>query len=155
MAQSAKTTSLYERDFYAWTQDQAEKLRVRATFDNRGDIDWDHAAEEIESLGRSQRSEIRSRLLVILVHLLKWRHQSHRRSRSWKGTLIEQRRRIEDEMAESPSLSGYAESVLQREYETARIKAAGETHLPEETFPDACPFTIDQILDPNFYPEAA
>lgn len=154
MAQSLKTDSLYERDFFAWTQDQAGKLRARAAFDNRGDIDWENAAEEMESLGRSQRNEIRSRLLVLLVHLLKWRYQPERRSRSWRGTLLEQRRRILDEMSESPSLAAFPASILKSEYDTARFKAAGETDLPDELFPFECPFTIEDVLDLGFYPEA-
>ena len=74
--------SLYERDFYAWTQDQAEKLRGRA----HNDIDWENVAEEIESVGRSQKKEIRSRLAVLMQHLLKWHFQPERRSHSWQST---------------------------------------------------------------------
>lgn len=149
-----KPTSLYESDFYAWTVDQAEKLRARATFDNRGDIDWENAAEEIESVGNSERYEIESRIAVLLIHLLKWRFQPERRSSGWKGTIVEQRNRIHRRLAKSPSLRAYPSEAVEEEYPSARLLAAGETGLSEDRFPTACPFTIDQILDPDFYPDA-
>ncbi|GGE20617.1 hypothetical protein GCM10011390_44890 [Aureimonas endophytica] len=151
MAEPLKKPTLYDTDFHAWTLDQAAKLRARA----HNGIDWDHAAEEIESLGRSQRNEIRSRILVVLIHLLKWRYQPDQRSSGWKGTLLEQRSRIADEIEDSPSLRDFPATVLEREYRPARLKAAGETGLPESAFPSACPFTIEQVLDPDFYPEAS
>ncbi|WP_185983871.1 DUF29 domain-containing protein [Aureimonas mangrovi] len=153
MAEALKQppSDLYERDFYAWTQDQAAKLRARA----HNSVDWENAAEEIESLGRSERGEIRSRLLVTLVHLLKWRFQPAHRSASWKATLAEQRSRLADVLEESPSLRSFPETALEREYRTARLKASGETDLPEDVFPAECPFMIDEILDPDFYPDAA
>lgn len=149
-----KPTSLYESDFYAWTVDQAEKLRARATFDNRGDIDWENAAEEIESVGRSDKREIRSRLEVLLLHLLKWRFQSKRRKHGWRDTIVEQRRRLPMVVDDSPSLREYPVSVLDDVYALAVIGAARETGLPKAEFPLTCPFTIDQILHPDFYPDA-
>ncbi len=155
MADALKTqTSLYERDFYAWTVDQAAKLRARATFDNRGDIDWENAAEEIESVGDSQRSEIESRMNVLLLHLLKWARQPSHRSGSWKATIVEQRSRMRRRLAKSPSLRGYPAEVMAEEYALARTLAMVETGLPDGVFPLVCPFTIDQILDPDFYPDA-
>lgn len=147
--------TLYDRDFYAWTQEQGARLRGRAAFDGRGDIDWENAAEEIESLGESQRSEIESRLTVLLTHLLKWRFQPEGRSSSWKGSIVEQRGRIRRRLIKSPSLKDYPAEVLAEEYGYARLRAAGETGLPEETFPLECPFTIEEALDPEFYPQAA
>ncbi|MCP3053639.1 DUF29 domain-containing protein [Aurantimonas marianensis] len=151
MAEPAPTpdADLYERDFYAWTQDQAAKLRARA----HNAIDWENAAEEIETLGRSEKRELESRLGVLLLHLLKWRYQPEGRSNSWRGTINEQRRRIGREIVASPSLAGYPGQILYEEYPDARLKAAGETGLSEETFPLDCPFTIDQILHETFYPE--
>ncbi|WP_082529372.1 DUF29 domain-containing protein [Aurantimonas sp. Leaf443] len=144
---------LYETDFYAWTQDQGARLRARAGFDNRGDIDWENAAEEIESLGRSEKREIENRLAILVLHLLKWRYQPTRRSRSWQATIIEQRRRIAREVLASPSLAAYPAAVLAEEYDFVRRKAAVETRQPETLFPPRCPFTIEEILDPAFYPE--
>jgi hypothetical protein len=142
--------TLYDRDFYAWTQDQAAKLRARV----HNDIDWENAAEEIESLGRSQEDEIESRLNVLVMHLLKWRYQPEHISPSWRATIMEQRGRISKRLKLSPSLRSYPEKILADEYETARLRAAGETGLPESVFPESCPFTIKEILDPAFYPQA-
>lgn len=150
MAEPLTKPVAYDEDFYAWTQDQAARLRARA----HNGIDWENAAEEIESLGKSQRSEIRSRILVVLIHLLKWKYQPDQRSSGWKGTLAEQRDKIAEEVEESPSLRAFPASVVDRQYRTARLKAAGEIGLLDDAFPPACPFTVEQILDPDFFPEA-
>ena len=150
--------ALYDRDFYAWTQEQARHLRkLSAMLDGLRDplaqyIDFENVAEEIESLGRSDKRAIRSRLKVLLVHLLNWAYQPERSSASWQATILEQRRRISDLIAESPSLTAYPGEVLAGEYALARKGAAGETGLPEETFPVACPFSIHQILDSAWLP---
>lgn len=148
----APASGLYERDFFLWTEEQAALLRAQVG----GSIGLDAAnlAEEIESLGRSQKNELRSRLLVVLLHLLKWRFQPGGRSSGWRGTLVEQRRRIAQALDESPSLRAFPATAFEAEYDTARIKAADETMLPDRVFPARCPFTIEQVLDPDFYPEA-
>ncbi len=140
----------YDTDFYAWTQDQAKRLR-------EGDfrrLDIDNLVDEIETLGRSVKREIESRLNVLIVHLLKWRFQAERRSRSWKATIAEQRKRLARELNDNPSLRSYPATLLAEEYHSARLNASGETDLPEDTFPTSCPFTVEQILDPDFFPEA-
>lgn len=142
---------LYEHDFYAWTQDQAAKLRARA----HNSIDWDNAAEEIESLGRSEQREIESRLNVLLIHLLKWIYQPSHRSSGWKGTIIEQRHRLLRCIKQNPSLRKLPGEILEEEFESARRLASSETGLAEWAFPATCPFTIEDILDPDFYPDSA
>jgi hypothetical protein len=95
--------SQYEQDFYQWTQQMAATLR-----DDRFDqLDIENMAEEIESLGRSDKRELRSRLTVLLMHLLKWHYQPEQQSNSWRATLTEQRIRILDLLAESPSFVSY------------------------------------------------
>src|SRR6478672_4246884 len=80
----------YEGDFYAWTQDQGRRLReVRPS-----SIDWENVAEEIESLGRSEKRSIESNLSAILLHLLKWHYQPSGRNNSWRASIAEHRRRI-------------------------------------------------------------
>lgn len=133
---------LYDQDFYDWTQEQARALRERRFTD----LDIENIAEELETLGRSERSEIRSRLQVLLTHLLKWRYQPERRSSSWRGTLDEQRYRLSENLRENPSLRAYPAQVLGNEYKFARYHAADETGLPLARFPEVCPFTLDQIL---------
>ena len=145
---------LYDRDFFVWTLDQAEKLRARAAFDHRGDLDWESLAEEIESVGRSERREIRTRMGVLLQHLLKWQFQPERRSESWRQTIAKQRLHIGQVLADSPSLLAFPAEALGWAYAWAAREAARETNLPVTHFPASCPFTIDALFDPNFLPEA-
>jgi hypothetical protein len=146
---AAKPAAGYDTDFFAWTQEQARLLR-EGRF---SEIDVENVAEELDSLGNSQKREVRSRLVVVLLHLLKWLHQPSRRSGSWQSTLIGQREEILSELEDSPSLQSFPASQLARAYATARRKASAETRIPLETFPEACPFTIEQILDPDFLPD--
>ena len=111
--------------------------------------------DEVESFGKSQKRESRSRLIVLLQHLLKWQFQPDQRSSSWRGTIVEQRGELNDELRDSPSLRPYVATCLPKQYATARLKAAGETGLAESTFPEECPFTIDQVLDEGFFPAIA
>jgi hypothetical protein len=98
----------YEDDFVAWLEDQAGRAR-------RGDIeglDLENIAEELEGMARSDRREIRNRLVVLLIHLLKFRHQPRRRSSGWIATIGEQRRRISSIIDDSPSLKAFPGSIL-------------------------------------------
>jgi hypothetical protein len=141
----------YAGDFFAWTQDQSRRLRELRP----NSIDWENLAEEIEGLGKSQRSEIRSRLIVALTHLLKWAYQPDGRSNSWRASLTGARNEILDELSESPSLRRYPGEVLARQYPVARMEASGETGLPLEMFPEECPYTIEEVLDPDFWPDVS
>jgi hypothetical protein len=141
---------LYERDFHAWTQEQAEKLRARAY----NDIDWENVAEEIDSLGRSDKREIRNRLEVLLRHLLKWEFQPEKRKSGWHSTIVEQRSQLHYLIDESPSLGKFPQSQLQSMYQLARIKAQNETGLPLSTFPERSPYSISQVLAEQFLPGA-
>ena len=139
----------YEEDFYAWTAEQARLLRSGEL----SSIDVANIAEEIESLGRSDKRAIESRLTVLLMHLLKWQIQSKMRSQSWSGTILEQRRRIEKLLRESPSLRASVNEALAEAYSDAREAASNETGLPETDFPTECPFTAEQVLSRSFLPE--
>ena len=139
----------YEEDFYAWTVEQARLLRSGELTS----IDVANIAEEIESLGRSDKRAIESRLTVLLMHLLKWQIQSKMRSQSWSGTILEQRRRIEKLLRESPSLRASVNEALAEAYSDAREAASNETGLPETNFPIECPFTMEQVLSRSFLPE--
>ena len=143
------TSSLYDRDFSAWSESQARSLRKR----NVSDLDWDNLAEEIETLGRSERSEIRSRLVVLLLHLLKWQYQPAKRKPGWKASIVEARDQLGRQLKENPSLKSYPASVLDKSYEIARLRAADETELAVESFPEQCPYLVERILDEGFYPE--
>ena len=140
----------YAGDFFAWTQDQGRRLRDL----HPNSIDWENVAEEVESLGKSQRSEIRSCLIVAPIHLLKWAYQPQNRTNSWRASLTGARNEILGELSESPSLRRYPGEMLDRQYSVARLAASGETGLPLETFPEACPYAIEQVLDSDFWPDA-
>ena len=136
-------TKLYERDFFAWTQDQADALRRRSA----NEIDWENLLEEVESMGKQERGELRSRLIVLLTHLLKWRFQPERRSRSWMFTILEQREKAQLVIAESPSLQPQVEDVMAETYRSARLRAARETKYMPDDFPAACPFSWREALE--------
>jgi hypothetical protein len=139
----------YEADYAQWCAEQGALLR-------EGDLsklDRDNLAEEIESLGRSEKSEIENRLSVLLVHLLKWMYQPDQRSGSWRATIAEQRARLGKRLKDNPSLRNYPAEILDEEYALARLKAAGETGLSQESFPADCPLSLDLILDAKVFPD--
>jgi hypothetical protein len=139
----------YDADFYAWTVEQARLLRAGEL----SAIDAANIAEEIESMGRSDRRELHSRLVVRIMHLLKWRQQPGARSRSWSATIEEQRLQIENVFVESPSLRPLVAGMLAQTYAIARARAIAETGLADEAFPAACPFSLDDILSRSFLPQ--
>jgi hypothetical protein len=139
---------LYETDFASWIAQTAQLIRA-GKFDR---VDWEAVVEELESLGRSDRRELKSRLEVLLQHLLKWQYQSNLRSSSWLNTIEEQRNRIADLLLDSPSLKPYLEEVLAQSYLRGRKSASNETQLSIEVFPEECAYDIDRILDPEFLP---
>jgi hypothetical protein len=137
----------YETDLHEWTVTQAAALRARAA----NEIDWANIADEIESMGRRERRELGSRLEVLLVHLIKWRHQPELRCGSWRGSIDEARSQIEDILEDSPSLHGVPEASLVKAWHRACTKTIRETGLMH--IPEACPWTIAQILDREFLPD--
>jgi hypothetical protein len=143
-------TPHYDEDFYAWAQQQAFFLRAGKW----SALDIEHLAEEIEDLAKRQENELERRLMRLMQHLLKWQYQTQRRGSSWRGTIVEQRYRIRKRLSENPSLRRLVPGMLTEEYRLARLKASDETHLPEETFPSLCPWTVEQLLDETFWPDA-
>lgn len=140
--------TLYERDFALWAEAQA-----RALAEGRArDLDWDHLAEEIDSLGRAQKNEIASRLRILIAHLLKWAHQPEKRSHSWQTTIGEQRTHIRGLIETSPSLQAYPESMFAAAYERGRRLAAQETRMPLDRFPAQPEFDAAEALDDGFMP---
>src|ERR1700723_1229460 len=97
-----RNSLLYEQDFYAWANEQAALLRAGRV----SDADLEHVADEIESMGRSEKRELVSRLKVLLTHLLKWQFQSTLRGTSWRLTIEEQRREVAEHLSDDPSLKG-------------------------------------------------
>jgi Domain of unknown function DUF29 len=142
-------SALYEQDFYQWTQQMAELLRSGRW----QELDVENIAEEIESLGRSDRRELKSRLDILLMHLLKWLCQPDSRTNSWRSTITEQRIRILDLLEDSPSLKPFLEGEFNQCYENARKLAADETGLPLTIFPENCPFKRTRTLESDFLPD--
>ncbi len=145
----------YDTDFAAWTAAQGKLLRRRAAGELANDegLDWLNLAEEIESAGASEKREVRSRLARIVQHLLKWRYQPELRSRSWQNTLLAQRRDLQAVFEDSPSLRTFAASdrIMSAAFAAGRQDAEQETGVLR--LPDVCPWTLDQVLDPDFLPD--
>ncbi len=141
-------SNLYEADFYAWTQEQAMLLHTQQW----SQIDLPNIIEEIESLGKQQRQELRNRLSILIGHLLKWQYQPQHRSRSWLATLRIQRLDINDLLEDSPSLKSYLDEALRKGYLKGVELAVKETDLPNRSFPAECSYSLLEILDDRFYP---
>ena len=142
-------TSTYDQDFYAWTQAQAAALRSARP--NR--FDWEHIAEELEAMGRSERDQMESRIRQILLHLLKWQFQPWLRSRSWRNSLWVQRRDLAKLLRRNPSLRGHIDEALVEEYPAAVAGALDETGLPDGAFPVTCPYSAEHLQDQDFLPD--
>lgn len=140
---------LYQTDFYAWTQEQVNLLQTQQ-WDR---LDKVNLIEEIETLGRKERQELRNRLGILLGHLLKWQFQPEKRTNSWLGTIREQRIQIKLLLSDCPSLKPYLEEVFLTAYELGLALAIRKTQLGEQVFPELCPYTPSQILNPDFLPE--
>ncbi len=138
-----QTATLYDQDFYAWTQCQVELLRAGQL----GELDLDHLIEEIESLGRQERKELRNRLGVLLGHLLKWHYQPEARSKSWRATIQEQRQEIRRHLKENPSLKPYLLEAIEIGYEKGLNLVDRETPLDPKQLPQSCPFSEAEMFD--------
>jgi hypothetical protein len=142
------SATLYDLDFYQWTQSQSDLLRVEGW----EQLDWQHIAEEIESLGKKDKRQVQSRLAVLITHLLKWEYQPEKRSPSWRKTLKEQRFRLMLILNDSPSLKVGLPEFVAVVYPYAVENAADETGLDRRLFPVVCSYRIEQVLDPVFLP---
>jgi hypothetical protein len=142
-------TDLYEKDYVLWSETIAQQLRDRA-YDQ---VDWANLIEEIEDMSRRERKALQSNLVVLLLHLLKWQFQVQMRSGSWRGSIVEHRQRIQDDIQESPSLRSVLSQVWDEAYRKAVARAVAETGLEIEVFPIVCPYDVEQILDDEFLPD--
>lgn len=140
----------YDTDFEAWAQQQAEALRAKQW----DQLDIEHLAEEVEELRKTERRGVRSQLRLILSHLLKWVYQPDKRTDSWRSTIANGRVLVQEDLEDSPSLAHDLPELFAWAYPRARRDAADETGLPLAAFPEACPWSLDQVLDGHFWPEA-
>ena len=141
-----QANSLYESDFYGWTELQAKALANRQV----EALDWQNLREEIISLGKQEYRELVSRLTVLVGHLLKWEYQPDKRSRSWFLTIREQRRSIRRHLEGNPSLKSRIPTALSDAFEAGVDLALRETDLPIRTFPSHCSFTFEDIMADHF-----
>ena len=143
------TANLYDRDYYLWLSHTAQLIK-EGKFSQ---LDAANLIEEIEDMGRSEKRAIRSNLVVVLLHLLKYKYQPEKRSNSWKSSIREHRRRLRDDFQVSPSLKRYFEEVFDKCYQDAREQAADETGLPLDTLPTDSPFAPTEVLNPDYLPQ--
>jgi hypothetical protein len=143
------TPSLYDQDFYAWANEQAALLRNGKL----SEADIEHIAEEIESMGRSEKRELINRLAVLLLHLLKWQFQPALRGNSWRVSTENTRYQLEEHLDDNPSLKAQLDQAMRNAYRRAVNDAAIETGLARNTFPPHSPYSYDQAMSPDFWPE--
>ncbi len=141
-----QTASLYDRDIYAWSLEQARLLREGRL----DEVDTENVAEEILDVGSKEYDKLESGLSVLLMHMLKWDHQPDRRTRSWENTIAEQRLRALRQLRKNPSLKSKLPEAVKDGYETARLGASSETNLGVEHFPLECPYDWQVILNRPF-----
>ena len=144
--------TLYGQDFFAWVEQTAEILRSQQW----EALDLENLIEEVVDLGKSQQRALQSALRLVLSHLLKWKYQPERCSKSWQVTITRERLNLDELLAESPSLRRFLtdDEWINATYQRARKEAMVETGLSEEKFAIACPFALNQILDLDFYPHS-
>lgn len=142
------TKTLYDTDFVQWLDCTAQLLKERR-FD---ELELEKLVEEIESLNRNEKREIENSLEILLTHLLKWHYQPGHRSRIWQATIQEQRQQLAKRLKDSPSLKNYVQNKLKVSYGIARQRADAETIIFLQSFPERCPYSIDDILNPAFFP---
>ncbi len=142
------TINLYDIDFYAWTQEQAKLIKNK----NFEKLDLTHLLEEIESMGNQNKTELRNRLSILLMHLLKWKYQSELKGKSWFLTIVQQRSDISDLISDNPSLKHFLPELFNKAYQKAVIFASAETGIKKNAFPKESEWTIQQTLDEEFFP---
>lgn len=141
-ATPADEPARYERDLYSWANEQAALLRAGRL----AEADVLNIAEEIDDVGNEQYDKLESALRIILVHLLKWDYQLQRRSRSWCLSVRVQRKHAARVLRKNPGLKPVVDEAVVEAYDIARIEAAAETMLEEDTFPRDCPYSFDEIM---------
>jgi hypothetical protein len=153
----SKLVAEYEQDFDAWIQQHINLLKQGKV----AEIDVDHLIEELEDMGKSNQRELVNRFIPLIAHLLKWQYQYKQlqdqwvafTGGSWRGTITEQRTKLAKLLKQSPSLKGKLSEAILDAYPDALKVAVSETSFPKSTFPNSCPYTIEQLLDEDFYPD--
>lgn len=132
----------YDTDFSKWVTDQAKFLKT-GEFKK---LDIDNLIEEIESLGRSEKRTLISYLENLLMHMLKVKFQPKKRTASWDLSIEEASRKSQKTLSENPSLKPKLREMFEEAYSYARLKAAKDTHMKLEKFPEECPWNLKEIF---------
>ena len=138
--------SLYDRDFYAWANEQAALLRAGRL----AEADIENIAEEIETMGRSEKRELINRLTVLLLHLLKWQFQPALHGNSWRLTIEEQRYRLEDHLKDNPSLKAQLGQAMRDAYRLALVEAATRDRSRAQHVPQRLSLCVRPSHEPRF-----
>ncbi|MEA1051971.1 DUF29 domain-containing protein [Lamprobacter modestohalophilus] len=138
----------YDGDFYAWTLQTAHQLRSGQL----DQVDLAQVAEEIEDMGKSDRRALESHLKILMLHLLKWQHQPSHRGVSWRLSIANARDEITAILRDSPSLRPRLDELAASRYPGARKQAILETGLAPSSFPETCPFSVEQLLEEDELP---
>ena len=145
-------SDLYETDVVTWSDRQADLLRRIAAGERVNDqVDWENVIEEIADVRKRYEDEIENRLTTLCAHLLKWQFQPAMRSNSWRSAIVRSRTRISRLARKMPTLAPYPAAALAEAYPDGRLAAEAETGLTG--LPAACPWTIEQVIDPTFWPD--
>jgi len=145
---SRRAGTSYDKDVILWSQEQARLLRAGRF----AELDIEHLADEIEDVGKSEKRELASRVAVLLAHLLKWTRQPESRTKSWRATIIAQRKRIALALKATPSLKSVMRDWQEDVWLDAVAQAQKETGLAADELPQACPWTMEQAADQDFWP---
>ncbi len=141
-------SDLFESDETAWLEIMAALVRAGRI----EQLDMTHLAEYLSDMARRDRREVKSRLVFLMLHLLKWEHQPEKRTRSWRGSIIEHRQELGGLITRG-LLRSHAAEVLDDAYSDAVERAAAETGLGREQFPIDCPYSVDGLLSTGFSEE--
>jgi hypothetical protein len=144
-----QTYPKHDEDFYGWAMATANLLKTK----QYSEVDMDSVIEELESMGISQKQALRIFLKELLLHLLKWQYQPALRSTSWKISIIKQRDAVKDSLDDNPGIRQFLTELLLKAYKRACLDAMLQTGLDKKTFPKECPYTFEQLMDDEFYPD--
>jgi hypothetical protein len=140
---AARGPARYDRDLYSWAVEQASLLRAGRI----AEADAVNIAEELDDVGSEQYDKLESALRIILLHLLKWDHQPERRSRSWRGSILVQRKHVQKVLKKNPGLKPRVREAIADAYDIARLEAIAQTRLDDDDLPSRCPYSWPQIME--------
>lgn len=148
--QLGRESELYQKDYNLWIERTIKLIQEK----NFNQVDWENVVEELESLGKSDKRELRNRLVVLLEHLLKlayWEAERDNNQRGWRATIREQRRQIQVLLEDSPSLKSFLTNIFSQCYASAREETIEKTGLASSVFPQESPFTVEDSLNPEYF----